>query len=57
MFPKSWTPQQVVDSINETFSNKVFLNGNTYEGTLANGMKIQMYIDSAGKIISAFPKL
>ncbi len=57
MFPKNWTPQQVVDSINEAFSNKVLVTGNTFEGTLASGMKIRMYIDSAGKIIFAFPKL
>jgi hypothetical protein len=57
-FPKHWSPQQVVDAINEAFDNKQFVNGtkNTYVGKLSNGMKIQMYIDNAtNKIISAFP--
>ena len=53
-FPKNWTPQQVVDAINEAFANKTNLYGTFYEGVLKNGMKIQMYIVN-GKINSAFP--
>ena len=54
-FPKDWSPQQVVDAINEAFANKVFSRGNTYIGTTSSGMTIEMYIDSTGQIISAFP--
>lgn len=57
-FPENWTPQDVVDAINEAFTNKEFVQGtrNTYIGELKNGMQIEMYIDSTtNKIISAFP--
>jgi hypothetical protein len=54
-FPKTLTPQQIVDSINEAFASKVFINGNTYRGMTSRGFTIEMYIDSSGKIISAFP--
>lgn len=57
-FPQDWSPQQVVDAINEAFDNKQFVKGskNTYVGKLNNGMQIQMFIDNiTNKIISAFP--
>ena len=53
-FPKNWTPQQVVDAINEAFDNKKLVSGNLYEGTTKTGMKIQMSIIS-GKITSTWP--
>ena len=50
------SPQEVVDSINEAYSNKVLAYGNKYIGKSYNGLKIGMYIrKSDGKIISAFP--
>ncbi|QRG65229.1 RHS repeat-associated core domain-containing protein [Brevibacillus choshinensis] len=55
-FPDNWSKDQVINAINEAYSNKAFLNGNTYEGVTQAGMKIGMYLDNAGKIISAFPK-
>jgi hypothetical protein len=58
-FPKHWSPQQVVDSINEAFYNKKFVEGtkNTFRGQTTEGLKIEMYIDNVtGQIISAFPK-
>lgn len=50
--------QQVVDAINEAYSNKVFVVGsrNSYIGVSNSGLEIQMYINNNGKIISAFPK-
>ena len=57
-FPEDWTPQEVVDAINEAYEYKEFVTGstNTYVGELENGMQIQMYIDqNTDKIISAFP--
>ncbi len=56
-YPKSWNSQDIVDSINEAYSNKTFVRGNKYIGTLSTGMKIEMFIDSSGKVISAYPKL
>ena len=56
-FPKKMSPQEIIDAINEAYSNKIFMIGsrNTYIGTSKNGMEIEMYIKD-GKIISAFPK-
>ena len=55
-FPESWTAQDVIDAINEAYKNKVFVRGNTYIGTISTGMKIEMFIDGAEHIISAYPK-
>lgn len=55
-FPKNMSAQQVVDGINEAYANKVHLTGNTYRGTTASGMTVDIYIDSNGQIISAFPQ-
>ncbi len=55
-FPDHMSPQEVVDTINEAYSNKVLAYGNKYIGKSHNGLKIGMYIrKSDGKIISAFP--
>jgi hypothetical protein len=54
-FPKSMSPQDVVDSINEAYSNKTLVKGNKWLGHSASGMPIEMALDSAGKIISAWP--
>ena len=52
------SPQDVIDSINEAYNNKVFVveSKNSYIGTSNNGLEIEMYINNNGKIISAFPK-
>ena len=55
-FPESWTAQDIVDAINQAYVNKTFVRGNTYIGTLPSGMKIEMFIDQYGNIISAYPK-
>ena len=57
-FPKEKSPQDVIDSINEAYINKVFVVGskNSYIGISNNGLEIEMYINNNGKIISAFPK-
>ncbi|WP_339278867.1 EndoU domain-containing protein [Paenibacillus sp. FSL W8-1187] len=54
-FPKDMSPQQIVDSINEAFANQRHVTGNTYTGTTSSGMRIDMYLDRSGSIISAFP--
>ncbi len=54
-FPKDMSPQQIVDSINEAFANQRHVTGNTYTGTTSSGMRVDMYLDRSGSIISAFP--
>ncbi|MCQ2266051.1 MAG: EndoU domain-containing protein [Bacteroidales bacterium] len=61
-FPEEMTPQQVVDTINEAYSNKTLVNpapapgmNSTYQGTTSGGIDVTMYIKDAGKIVSAFP--
>ncbi|MFL0252543.1 EndoU domain-containing protein [Clostridium neuense] len=57
-FPKNWSAQDIVDGINEAYGSKEFVRGsrNTFRGKTSQGIRIEMYIDSAtGKIISAFP--
>ena len=55
-FPDHMSPQEIVDTINEAYSNIVLAHGNKYIGKSSNGLKIGMYIrESDGKIISALP--
>ncbi|MCI1773939.1 MAG: EndoU domain-containing protein, partial [Paenibacillus lautus] len=53
-FPKEWTPQQVVDAVNEAFNNKVNIKNNRYIGKTSSGMEIEIILRN-DKIISAFP--
>ena len=57
-FPRAWSPQKIVDSINQAYENRTFEEGsrNTYTGINSNGVTITMFINRNGKIISAFPK-
>lgn len=52
---KSMSPQEVVDSINEAYQNRVYIRGNTYSGLTSSGMEIEMFLDKNEKIISAYP--
>ena len=54
-YSKDMSPQQVVDSINEAYQNRVYIRGNTYSGLTSRGMEIEMFLDKNGKIISAYP--
>lgn len=54
-FPKNWTPQQVVDAINEAYTNRVHLKNNRYRGTCSAGFTIEMQINVNGKVTSAYP--
>lgn len=53
-FPKEWTPQQVIDAINEAFHNKEVVKNNIYRGTTSMGMEIEFILRN-DKIISAYP--
>ncbi|MGL4449741.1 MAG: EndoU domain-containing protein [Sarcina sp.] len=55
-FPNNYSPQQVIDVINQAYSNKHHIDKNIYLGKATNGMEIEMYITYDSKIISAFPK-
>ena len=55
-FPEEFTVQQVIDSINEAYSRKMFIDGNTYIGTTSSNFKVRMFLDRNNKIISAFPQ-
>ncbi len=57
-FPKTWSPQDVVDAINEANNSRHFQrgSGNKYIGTSASyGIKIEIYLDRDGKIAAAYP--
>lgn len=53
-FPKEWSPQQVVDAINEAFTNKEVVKNNVYRGITSQGMEIEFVLRN-DKIISAYP--
>uniref|UniRef100_A0A7U3YGC7 Bacterial EndoU nuclease domain-containing protein n=1 Tax=Geobacillus sp. (strain Y4.1MC1) TaxID=581103 RepID=A0A7U3YGC7_GEOS0 len=55
-FPKDWSRVDVLNAIKEAYENKTQLRGNKYIGTTSSGMRIEMYLDSMGKIITAYPK-
>lgn len=54
-FPKEWSPQKVVDTINEAYNNRELQSGNIYNGKTKSGVTVQMYLTDDYKIISAFP--
>ena len=53
-FPRSMSPQDIVDAINIAYSNRVQVKGELYSGHLNNGLIINMYIKN-GEIKTAFP--
>lgn len=55
-FPQGWSPQEVVDAINEAYDNRVQVSGNDYRGVSSSGVVISLYIKD-DKICSAFPKM
>ena len=53
-FPKDWTPQQIVDAINEAYENRQLISGDKYSGISSSGIEIHMYLNK-NKITTAFP--
>ena len=57
-YPDSWTPQQVVDAINEAYdyatSSKGIRDGDLWIG-YAGDLEINMYLDSSKRITTAYP--
>ena len=56
-FPDHMSPQEVVDAINEAYSNKIYQEGSrgVYVGNSKEGIKIRMVLTDDGKIITAYP--
>ena len=54
-FPKNMNPQEVINNINQAYTNRVFIRGNRYRGISSGGIEIEMFLDNNNKIISAFP--
>ncbi|MCL9634744.1 MULTISPECIES: EndoU domain-containing protein [Priestia] len=56
-FPKDWNRAQVLNAINEAYENKRIINRQSglYAGRTSEGLTIRMYINSEGKINTAFP--
>ena len=55
-FPDRMSPQEVVDTINEAYSNMELMDGSRYSGTSRNGIDIEIILNSEGKIITAYPQ-
>ena len=55
-FPDHMSPQEVVDTINEAYSNMELIEGSRYSGTSQNGIDIEIILNSEGKIITAYPQ-
>ena len=56
-FPTDMTPQQVVDAINEAYTNKTITSTDEFIGETSYGFKIGMYLNKDGDITTAYPKL
>ena len=56
-FPDRMSPQEIVDTINEAYSNKIYQEGSRgiYVGNSKEGIKIRMILTDDGKIITAYP--
>jgi hypothetical protein len=53
-WPSSWSEQKVWEKISEAFNNKVNVQGAKWHGTTADGVKIEMYLDSNNNISTAY---
>jgi RHS repeat-associated protein len=55
-FPQWMSRQDVLDSIEEGYNNRMWVENNTYIGETPTGMVVQMFVDAnTGLISSAFP--
>ena len=55
-YPDRYSPQEVVDMINEAYQNRQKVRGNTYRGSSGH-IVIEMYLTKHSKIITAYPLL
>ena len=54
-FPDSWSRTQVMAEIKSAYGNQTVQRGNYFQGTSTSGVEIGGYLDSSGKINTAFP--
>ena len=54
-YPEFWTPQDVIDAINEAYENKEKIGDDLYAGLTSEGIEIDMALTNKGKIITAYP--
>ena len=55
-FPDNWTPQQVIDAVEEAFEKGSYDSlKNCKIHIMKSGMKIQVNLNKAGEVVSAFP--
>ena len=56
-FPEHWSPQHIVNAINEAYANKRFKTNtlNMYEGSSSEGVRIRMRVNANGKIVNVYP--
>lgn len=54
-YPDAYTPQEVIDAVNEAYENRVQISGSLYAGLSEQGIEIDMALDENGRIITAYP--
>lgn len=57
-FPRSWSRAEVVKAINEGYANRSSVKDrapNYFEGTSSSGVRIGMYCNRNGELVTAFP--
>lgn len=56
-FPAHWSPQHIVNAINEAYANKRLKTNtlNMYEGSSSEGVRIRMRVNANGKIVNVYP--
>lgn len=56
-FPEHWSPQYIVNAINEAYANKRLKTNtlNMYEGSSSEGVRIRMRVNANGKIVNVYP--
>ena len=56
-YPDDWSPQQVVDAINEAYQDamKTGKKSGSYNVGYSNGIRIEMYLDSKNRVVTAYP--
>ncbi len=55
LFPDDYSPQDVIDAINEAYENGEQINGDLYAGLTSDGIEIDYYLDNKGRITTAYP--
>jgi hypothetical protein len=60
MFPKQWSRVRTLDEIRSAYQNAIdngAISGAKFSGKSRSGVNIEGYLDGAGNINTAFPKM